>query len=140
MDLNNEAYIDSTQNAIRQNTRHTNTTTQQTKTNGTHPTVAAGRPSDINPPHANGMVSPPISIEIHIIPESSFSQGHMCYPQHRLPWHHRSHSLPTLPCIGHTHTLPPPLSGITQATKQHGDKYRSTIPTYSSPPTDPRLV
>jgi hypothetical protein len=66
MDLNNQAHIDSTQNAIRQNKRHTKPTTQQTKTVGTHPTVAAGRPPDIEPPHANGKMSPPISKDIHI--------------------------------------------------------------------------
>ena len=61
----------------------------------------------------------------------------MHYPQHRPPRHHRNRGLPTLPGSGHTHTLPTPHNGRTQATKQHGNKYRPTIPTNSSPPTSP---
>jgi hypothetical protein len=67
------------------------------------------------------------------------SHRHVHNPHHRIPRYHYSLGLPTLPCSGHTHTLPPPLSGRAQATKQHGNKHRSTIPTYPSPPTGPRL-
>jgi len=63
----------------------------------------------------------------------------MHYPQRRLTRHHRNRGLPTLPGSGHTHTLLTPLSGRTQATKQHGNKYRPTIPTNSSPPTCPEF-
>jgi hypothetical protein len=66
MNLDNQAHIDSTHNAIGHNTRHTKPTPQQTKMVGTYPTVATGRPSDIKPPQANGIISPPISKAMHI--------------------------------------------------------------------------